>query len=172
MKLGMVCGYGSILDDNLKEYLCGVIDYCSKEKIEGLILSGGITNTSSDVSEAEVMHDFIRQSNSSIQIFMEDKALTTLHNFLYSKKIIEQTPILVDELTIFCDQARSLKVYCLSLIIFGDKKVNIKTLSRQEPLWVYFLQVPSTINHVLGAIIPSMEKRILVNKQQWIKKYR
>jgi DUF218 domain len=125
-----------------------------------------------NVSEAEVMNDFIRQSNPSIQIFMEDKALTTLHNFLYSKAIIEQTPILVDELTIFCDRARSLKVYCLSLIVFGDKKVNIKMLSRQEPLWVYFLQLPSTINHVLGAIIPSMEKRILVKKQQWIKKYR
>jgi DUF218 domain len=172
MKLGMVCGYGNVLDDNLKNYLCGVIDYCKKEKIEGLVLSGGITYASSTVSEAEVMYDFIRQSDPSIQIFMEDKALTTLHNFLYSKKIIEQAPILVDELTIFCDQARYLKVCLLSLIVFGGNKVNIKTLSRQEPVLVYLMQIPSTVSHVLGAVIPSVEKRILLKKQQWIKKYR
>lgn len=172
MKIGIVCGYGSILDDNLKSYLNGVIDYSKKEGIDRLILSGGCTFTSSTDSEAKVMHDFIRQSDSTCEIFMEEKALTTLHNFLYSKELINQIPIQVTRVTIFCDQVRYIKVYLLSQIIFRNKIVNIKVFYRKEPFFTYLMQIPSTISHVAGAIFPSVERSILRKKQQWIEKYR
>jgi len=172
MRIGIVCGYGSNLDEQLKQYVSSIMEYAIKHKINSLIFSGGYTFKKSTISEARLMASLIVQPNSDTTILLEEKALTTLHNLIYSKKILESLNEKEYELFIFCDQVRFIKVNLLSKILFKDKNIKIIKVSRKELLAAYILQIPSIFYQGLGAIYPKFEKKILLSKQKWIDKYR
>ncbi|MEQ8468648.1 ElyC/SanA/YdcF family protein [Coleofasciculus sp. E1-EBD-02] len=172
MKVGIVCGYGSHLDNQLKRYVNSVMEYALKNEINYLIFSGGYTFKDSTTSEAMLMSSLIDQPTQAINIVLEERALTTLHNLLYAQEIIEFFKFNQYELYIFCDQVRFVKVYILSKLIFNETKVNLIKFRRQEALLAYIMQIPSIFYQGLGAVSPSWEKKLLIAKQKWINKYR
>lgn len=169
MHLGIVCGYGLILDQNLIKYLENVIKICENNKIYNLVLSGGYTSGKLDISEARLMFDFIQKHNREFNLILEEESLTTLHNLLESKKIIDNLGISYDMLYIFCDDVRFLKVCLLSKIIFNGQCIKVINLARKEPIIWYLIQIPSTVFQILGSIFPFIEKKILLSKQNWLK---
>jgi hypothetical protein len=172
MKIGIVCGYGNVLDENLTNYVNFVISYIKQSKIDTLILSGGCTFTSSNISEAKLMNQLIEPEKLGINIYLEEASLTTLHNLLYSKPYLDSCREQPDLVYIYCDQVRQLKLYCLAKIILKDFRIKVIAIPRKEKLVYYFLQIPSILIQCMGAIFPLIENLILVNKQNWIKKYR
>lgn len=172
MKVGIVCGYGNLLDDNLINYIGCVVKSANKYEIDCLVLSGGCSFTTSNTSEAQLMLRLIRQDSFETKIFLEEKALTSLHNLLYSKQLVEKLDLTTDLLYIFCDSIRYFKVWLLSKIIWKGKPVKIIKVGRKEPLIIYLVQLPSIAIQCLGAISPKVEKILLASKQKWIDKYR
>jgi hypothetical protein len=173
MKVGIVCGYGNIVDDNLTDYLDFVISHIKEEKIDQLILSGGCSFTKSHISEAQLMKQLITNKISDIDLFLEEKSLTTLHNLLYTKLILDNFEYnQIQVVYIYCDQVRYLKIICLAKIIFQSYPVKIVKSQRKENLFIYLAQIHSLFIQCLGAIFPSIEKQILINKKKWIQKYR
>lgn len=166
MKLGIVCGYSSILDKNLITYLENVITVSQENQIYNLILSGGYTSKKLELSEARLMFEFIQKQKGGLNLILEEESLTTLHNLLLSRKIINDLSISYDYLYIFCDNVRFVKVYLLSKIIFKDQCIEVIRLSRKEPIYWYFMQIPSTIFQILGLFFPSVEKIILLLRRQ------
>jgi hypothetical protein len=172
MKIGIICGYGNVLDENLTNYVNFVISHIKQSKIDRLILSGGCTFTSSNISEAKLMKQLMEREKLKVDIYLEEASLTTLHNLLYSKPYLDSCGEQPEIVYIYCDQVRQLKLYCLAKIIFKDFRIKVIPIPRKEKLVYYFLQIPSILIQCLGAIFPTIEKQILVNKQNWIKKYR
>ncbi len=170
MKVGIVCGYGVILDERLKTYLHSIIGYADKHQIHTLILCGGHTRKDSNETEAQVMCELIRQTHSHLHLVPEEQSITTLHNLLYAKHIMSEYTSTVDALYIFCDYARFMKVSCLSKILFNDYAINVVKFERKEPLFWYLLQIPFTVIQCLGAIFPPVEKQILKSRQRWMKR--
>ncbi|WP_254174025.1 ElyC/SanA/YdcF family protein [Planktothrix pseudagardhii] len=173
MKIGIVCGYGNIVDDNLKNYIDLVIFYITEDKIDKLILSGGCSFTGSNISEAQLMKELIRTKILDIDICLEEESLTTLHNLLYSKRFLDNLEYYqIQAIYIYCDQVRYFKINCLAKIIFRDDPVKIIKLQRKEKPLIYLAQIPSLFIQCLAAIFPNIEKHILINKKKWIQKYR
>lgn len=170
MNLGIVCGYDIILDQNIIKYLENVINISENNQIYNLILSGGYTSKKLNISEARLMFDFIQKQNRQFNLILEEESLTTLHNLLESKKIIDILGISCDIIYIFCDDVRFLKVCLLSKIIFKGQCIKVIHLARKEPISWYFVQIPSTVVQVLGAMFPFIEKKILLSKKEWLKK--
>ena len=170
MNLGIVCGYDIILDKNLIKYLKNVINISEKNQIYNLILSGGYTSKKSNISEARLMFDFIQNQNRQFNLILEEESLTTLHNLLEAKRIIDNLGISCDILYIFCDDVRFIKVSLLSKIIFKSQCIKVINLARKEPIIWYFVQIPSTVFQVLGAMFPLIEKKILLSKKEWLNK--
>ena len=166
MKLGIVCGYSSLLDENLITYLENVITVSEENQIYNLILSGGYTSKKLELSEARLMFEFIQKQKGGLKLILEEESLTTLHNLLLSRKIINDLRISYDYLYIFCDNVRFVKVYLLSKIIFKDQCIEVIRLSRKEPVYWYFMQIPSTVFQILGLFFPCMEKIILLLRRQ------
>lgn len=172
MKLGIVCGYGNILDENLRIYINSVVDCAMQQNLSSLILSGGYTYNDK-ISEARLMAQLVSDRTHTIHLVLEEKALTTLHNLLYSKEILQNLNEPVEELYIFCDRIRFAKVYWLSRLIFSGQSVKIiKFSGKKENLLVYLMQIPSALFQGLGVVFPRIEKQILINKQKWFDKYR
>jgi hypothetical protein len=172
MKMGIVCGYGNICDENLKSYIDNVVKYACQNEISVLILTGGYTFTKSNISEAKLMSELVLQYTDKLLIYLEEESITTLHNLLYAKDLIEKLNLTAIELYIFCDTIRELKVKILGKIIFDSEFKKVVSYGRVEPLIVYLMQIPSILFQSLGAFFPLLAKKILVDKQQWINKYR
>jgi len=170
MKVGIVCGYGIILDERLKAYLHAVVEYTAAHQIHTLILSGGHTVQGAEETEAQVMCELIRKKNQDLDLVLEEQSITTLHNLLYSKHTLDTFNCVIDTLDIFCDSARFMKVSCLAKILFRDHVVNVVRFERREPALLYLMQIPFTIVQCLGAIFPSVEKKILTSRQRWMNK--
>ena len=162
MNVAIVCGYGMVADLRLRNYLGEVLEYASKHEIDALILSGGYTVKDAEESEARVMWRVMQPGISDVQLFFEERSISTLHNLLYSAQLIEETSMPVRELYIFCDSLRFLKVFCLSKLIFKQHDARVIDFERKEPFWMYLLQVPFTILQCLGAVCTPIEKLILL----------
>lgn len=167
MKIGIVCGYGTDLNNDIQGYLNSILDFSKNNNLNKLILTGGVTQKSSKVSEASLMHQILLTQNIDLEILLEEDSITTLHNLLYSKKILNNLVDKIDKLYIFCDAVRIFKVFCLSKIIYNNYPIEIICFQRQENLLMYFVQVPSTIIQALGIIFPKFEKMIIFSRQKW-----
>lgn len=171
IKIGIVCGYGSVLDENLKKYVNSVIEYALKNQISTLILSGGHTSKESAISEAKLMLDLCQKQNLCLTFVLEEKSITTLHNLLYAKQIIDEFKLDRKEVYIFCDNVRFMKVNLISRIIFQGESTRVIKFSRKEHPIMYIVQLPSAFIQCLGAIFPTVERKILLYRQDWIDKY-
>ncbi|MBD2166408.1 YdcF family protein [Calothrix membranacea FACHB-236] len=167
MKLGIVCGYGTDLNNDIEGYLNSVLEFSINNNINKLILTGGITQKSSKISEASLMHQILVGLNLDLEIVLEEESITTLHNLLYSQKIINSFDKKIEKLYIFCDAVRIFKVFCLSKIIFNNYSFETIYFQRKENLLIYCMQIPSTIIQALGVIFPELEKMIITSRQKW-----
>ena len=172
MKFGIVCGYGSELDDNLKRYIDFVYKQIEQYNLDVIVLTGGYSYRNSTSTEAELMYKLLSEKYFNTEFLLENKAITTLHNLLYSEKLIKASHIEIDKIYIFCDSIRLVKVMILSKIIFSKFSTKVVSIEREESVLIYLLQLPSIVTQVLGAIFPVIEKKIWQSKQNWIDKYR
>jgi len=161
--VGIACGYGVMLNDSLKSYLKFVLKHICSENISTLLVTGGYTSKGSNISEARVMADFIGDAIGNTEVVKEDRALTTLHNLLYSRRLIQQCEFRVDKLYIFCDSVRALKVALLSRIVFANYRFLkvVKFRRKQAPFFVV-IEILNTLIQVLGAVFPVVEKGVLL----------
>lgn len=168
MKVGLVCGYGVMLDERLQTYLNAVIKYVSARQIDTLILSGGRTGRDSEKTEAQVMYEVLRTQLPHTTYLFEKQATTTFHNLYYSKVILNHLHTTVGTLYIFCDSVRFFKVVCLSKLLFPSIHVRVIRFTRRESLLMYLLQIPSTLFQCLAVRSPSVEQLLLKSRQWWM----
>jgi hypothetical protein len=119
--INIVPGYGSYLRKETKRYLDFVSDNLKDGDI--VITSGACTQqkTAPNIREASFMKEYIeKNSNKKLLFIKEEKSLTTRENLQNCKKIIQKLDLDKNiEIVIFCDLYRSLKIWIMSLFIFG-----------------------------------------------------
>lgn len=169
MKVGLVCGYGVVLDERLQKYLNAVIEYVSAQQIDLLILSGGLTKRGSEKTEAQVIYTALHPRLPHVTYLFETQALTTFHNLSYSKTLLNHLHAPVETLYIFCDSVRFFKVVCLSKLLFPSIQVRVLKFTRKEPLLMYLLQIPSTLLQCLAACFSPVELLLLKSRRWWMK---
>ncbi|GAK58464.1 hypothetical protein U27_05438 [Candidatus Vecturithrix granuli] len=168
MHVGIVCGYGVVLDERLQTYLQAVIEYVSDWQVDTLILSGGQTRRDSEKTEAQVVHEVLHTRLPHITYIFETQAMTTFHNLYYSKILLGHLHEPVETLYIFCDSVRFFKVVCLSKLLFPSTHVHVIKFTRREPLLMYLLQIPSTLLQCLAVHFSSVEQLLLKSRQWWM----
>jgi hypothetical protein len=154
--VGLVCGYGTDIDDRLRSYVGAVADWVRTAQPDALILSGGLTGGRCVPSEAAILASLLSAVIPGTRLVLEERAYTTLHNLLYAHHTLTQLDGEDMEVVIFCDYARALKVALLTPVIFRSYKTRIMPIARPEPLRTYIMQVPSTFLQVIAAFFPSI----------------
>jgi len=165
MNLGIVCGYGVSLENDLERYADSISEFLDSKKIDSLILCGGYTVEQSDYSEAGLMQQLLQERGVKQQLFLEEKSVTSLHNLLFAREIIENYNEPIQSVYILCDSARKFKIYCLSKIIFSDFVVKIIPFGRKEFILIYLIQLPSTLIQSLGAIFPELSDTLFASRK-------
>ena len=80
--VGIVCGYGTQLDDTYREHLDAVAK--DADKFDFVLVSGGFTNPKNkNLSEAAVMEEYLLKRNSSLVVFREEQTLSSIDNLRY-----------------------------------------------------------------------------------------
>ena len=171
-RIGIVCGYGTKLDDRTKHFLDGTAVQIKKLQPDAVILSGGQSDPGNSLTEADFMHRFFSGKIDHVEFLLEKEALTTLHNLFNCHELLNHKRILPDEIYIFCDRIRSLKVKILSRIIFKGLYVRVVPVKRKESLTVYLLQLPSLLYQVLGALIPGIRRWLENEKRKYVDRKR
>jgi len=168
MNVGIVCGYGVSVENDLESYADSISEFLEYDIIDSLILCGGYTVERSAYSEASLMQQLLRQRGVPHKIFLEELSITSLHNLLFSKEILENynKP---QKIYIFCDSVRSFKIFCLSKIIFNNYSIEIISFGRKEFILVYLIQIPSTILQLLGVVFPKLSNVIFMIRSKWNK---
>ena len=101
MRLGIVLGYRLKDDGTMTKRLmkrCELaIQYNEKFGLDKLIVSGGVANEHTNVSEAKLMKDYlVKRGMDSDFIIEEDKSMTTWDNMEFSMKIAKERGFKVD----------------------------------------------------------------------------
>ena len=161
MKIGIVCGYGIVADERLIAYARRVVEYASAHQLDMLILCGGQTIREEKQTEAETLREIMGDDVVRFHLLMEGTSISTLHNLLYSRQLIETRHLSVESLTVFCDTLRLIKVFCLSKLLFRAYSTQVISFRRKEPLFMYALQIPFTLLQCVGAICPPFERLLL-----------
>ncbi|PIE33894.1 hypothetical protein CSA56_09400 [candidate division KSB3 bacterium] len=169
-KIGVVCSYGIIPDKRLRTYCASVAEYVSAHQLDVLILTGGHTVENASETEARVAWELIYPRATDCSFLFEEHSLSTLHNLLYARELLEKQMLTVETLYIFCDRVRFLKVLCLSKIIFKNSRVHVVQFKRQESVVMYLLQIPFTLLQCLGAVCPPVEN-LLLRGRRALRKY-
>jgi hypothetical protein len=136
-----------------------------------LILSGGYTVKGAKQTEARVMWEVMQREDPEFRMILEEESISTLHNLVYSKRMLEQFFTVGDPLYIFCDYVRFMKVTCLAKILFKGHPVRVVKFERKEPVLMYVLQIPFTLLQCLGALFPAIEKKIMQCRRYWMEKW-
>ncbi|GAK52317.1 hypothetical protein U14_03568 [Candidatus Moduliflexus flocculans] len=161
MNVGIVCGYGIVADERLVAYVRCVIEYASAHQLDTLILCGGQTIREEKRTEAETLREIMGDDVVRFHLLMEETSISTLHNLLYSRQLIETRRLPVKSVTIFCDTLRFMKVFCLTKLLFHAYSAQVVSFQRKEPLFMYALQLPFTLLQCVGAVCPPFERLLL-----------
>lgn len=147
----VVCGYGCNLDSPLMPYLNRVADFCRKKRPDAIILCGGATQQKSfpGRTEASVMYGYLYDTLDQIAAppdwhpawFAEDESFTTYENIRDAAAVIKMLHAADEassfrgrgeEITIFCEATRALKVAILARHFLGFPPANGKPPIRIE----------------------------------------
>ncbi|BAU44716.1 ElyC/SanA/YdcF family protein [Leptolyngbya sp. O-77] len=167
MNVGIICGYGVSLENDLEIYADSISLFLSSSDIDKLILCGGYTVENSPYSEAGLMRKLLQQREVDQEFILEEASVTSLHNLLFAKEILENLAYPFQRIYIFCDSVRSFKVFCLSRIIFSNYSVTIISFGRKEFALMYLVQIPSTVIQALGAIFPGLSDTLSSTRSRW-----
>lgn len=117
----LIMGYGCHLNDGIKKYLEFILTHLKDGDI--VITSGACTQqkTAPNISEASFIKEYIeKNSNKKLLFIKEEKSLTTRENLQNCKKIIQKLDLDKNiKIVVFCDLYRSLKIWIMSLFVFG-----------------------------------------------------
>ncbi|MDD4290224.1 MAG: ElyC/SanA/YdcF family protein [Patescibacteria group bacterium] len=167
----IVLGYGCHLTDIIKRYLHHACLYINQG--DNVIVSGAYTNnkTAPNMSEAILMEDYLRDNYCLKNITKEDESITTLDNLINSKKIIfKNKKFEKAKIVIFCSSSRILKVWVMSLFIFGIPVPKIITFDMEdgwlEKMKQTFVAAPLD---VASMFIPFLRKLQIQRKQRIIR---
>lgn len=166
----LVLGYGCHLNLDTRFYLETVSDHIIKES--PTIVSGGFTNQKSapGKSEAGIMKQFF-QGNGFSDLVVEESSITTLENLENCKKIIVGSDkYRGKKIIIFCDSCRALKVWLMSLFIFGIPTPRIITVDVTRNWFKKMKQIfIATPLDLLAMAIPFVRKLQRQRKERIIK---
>ena len=134
----VVNGYGCNLNSPLRPYLDQIIAYLERNVVGCVVFCGGFTQRRSfpGMSEARVMADYIGEHvTDQLLVLVEENSYTTFENIRNSARATSGLQWEPDQITIFCEATRALKVALLARHFFGfppargKKPILIRTSS-------------------------------------------
>jgi hypothetical protein len=148
MNIGIVCGYGVSLENDLETYADSISLFLSSSNIDKLILCGGYTVENSLYSEAGLMRDLLQQRKVDQELILEESSVTSLHNLLFSKEILENIAYPLQE-------------------IYSNYSVKVISFGRKELALMYLVQIPSTVIQALAAVFPGLSDTLSTSRSKW-----
>lgn len=140
----VVLGYGCHLTPQMINYLNSVVDFVHHYAVSCIILTGGFTNkkTAQGVAECSMMCRYLYKSEFKLDCSFEldYDALTTTENIEFVERAVKWHKGEFDEIVIFCDSCRSLKVRLLARAILGFWP-KIKECDITQNFWLKLRQV-------------------------------
>lgn len=133
-RIVIVCGYGCDIGSPLRPYLDKVVDFCNSVRPEVIILCGGATQRKRfpGRTEAEVMHNYLKgrlvhSEHWQLMFYIKDDSYTTYENIRDAARVVAELKMWpwsgleprLDEITIFCEATRALKVAILARYFLG-----------------------------------------------------
>lgn len=127
-RIVVVCGYGCNLESPLKGYLDKVIGYCMTRHPDAILLCGGATQQKSfpGETEASVMYQYLKPLRAYHPMWYKlSDSYTTYDNIRDAAMAIRaieqltQTTLPDNEIVVFCEATRALKVAMLARHFIG-----------------------------------------------------
>lgn len=180
----VVCGYGCNLDSPLKPYLDRVVRFCREKKPGVVILCGGPTQQKSYPvhTEAIVMYLYLLEKLGTLEDwhpawYTEDESFTTYDNIRDAAVIIKKRrrcEMEGEEITIFCEATRALKVALLARHFLGfppergepDIRIETDSWERMHPFW----ELIGTIKDAMAIHLPYLNTIQRRNRMEKAKK--
>jgi len=175
----IVCGYGCILNEELKGYLNKVAKFLLKNRPAILIFSGGATQKKSapGKTEADVMYSYITSglgldlnmiAERSGSVWIEVGGYTTHGNISGARDLLTKHQVgMCSKITIFCEAHRAPNVvmlarHFLSPFVNSNKDIVVKTASWElaDP----FRQVGNLIYNKIAITFPWLK---LAQLERW-----
>ncbi len=137
-----------------------------------MIVAGGYTNqrTAPDLSEAELLADYLKKCQVFQPIFLCSDSITTAQNLKVAKKVIETHQWQKHPIIIFCDAVRQPKVQILGRIILGKWPAVISYNLNSGLLQFVKQTIFALPLSVLVQFVPLFEKLELAWRQRIIEK--
>ncbi len=155
----LVMGYGCHLTKKITQYLDCVLENLNNGDV--VITSGGFTQQKSapGLSEALVMEKYLKEKCSKDITFLKEEGSITTYQNLQNSKCIILTIKPKAEIVIVCDFSRSIKIWIMSLFIFGVPMPRIITQDLSENCYEKVKQVfVATPLDLLAEIFPILRK--------------
>ncbi len=169
-----VLGHECHLTEALKKYLLEVaffVRWSNQNSKIVIITSGGFTNHTSapSISEAKMMADFLKDYV-FCEILLDKSARTTREKMSGIHRIIKTEKLNPDEIFIFCDRLRKVKVNFFAKREFEGIPFSIITHDFQKGWKSWLKQIAATPLTLAGFYLPVLHKmEILLRKRKMIK---
>lgn len=170
--LVVVLGYGCHLTETMKGYLDSVVRCVETNEVAAVIATGGYTNRKSapGISEARMMADYLKERGVAVPVLLEETAITTNENLRSVVRIASEQQLTGIQVVIFCDSARSLKVWILARLILGHwPEIRSYELTKGLATKTKQLLVATPLD-VLASQFPFFEKMELRRKERIMNK--
>ena len=164
----IICGYGSILTQDIKIYLDHVVGFCNRERPQAIIFSGGFVHGGSapDRSESATMIEYVGPLLSVTPfIHAGDASYTTMGNFRNIADFLKQydLPQNSTTITIFCESSEKFIIELLARRFLGPT-THVKSISwSPEPTFPRMLMNAYTWMAIRA---PSLDT-LLQNMREW-----
>jgi len=152
-RIGIVCGYDRYAD--LDQYTSLVAGELAREPFDAIIVTGGFTDPKSRHSEAQLMSAVVTRHLPHALVVLEERAMTTLDNLVFGKKVAEDLFGRVERFVVFCDAAHRMKVSILARLVLGVR-ATVRTVHRVVPMLTHLLEPPSIVIESVAALVPPL----------------
>lgn len=161
--IAILCGYREL--HSLRDYVSRIAPHLQTEAPAFAILSGGVTSSAAQRSEAAVMAEVLCDVCPEQPFILDEDAMTTLDNLVNGKALAERTFGRVSRWTVFCDSAHRLKVSTLTRIVLGAGAA-VRHVPRPVDLATRLLEPPTLVFESCAAVMPSL-RPIVRNVARW-----
>jgi hypothetical protein len=153
----IVCGYDRFLD--LDAYSEQVAARLKGERFDAIVVSGGVTNATSDRSEASMMAAVLNSAMPQSRVILEEFAMTTLDNLVFSRDLAAERFGKIDHYVICCDLAHRVKVAVLARLVLG-RRTEVRAVPRSVRWLVRAVEPFSIVLESVAALIPPLRRAI------------
>ncbi|MBI2063090.1 MAG: YdcF family protein [Candidatus Yanofskybacteria bacterium] len=134
----VICGYGCHLDTPLRSYLDRIVRFIQKNKPYAIVFCGGYTQkkTSPNVSEADLMHDYVKSKIGLEVVMLETNSYTTFKNIQKASEHMDfhGFPDTI-RITIFCEATRAANVIMLARYFLMSFVDSIDDITVETANW-------------------------------------